>query len=234
MHVTEQQGICPATGWAAAAGEAVPPRTKMMSDGARKTLRFQVMRTADERSALAGLRQHAALTVEQDLGLELAPFESRRDEIGIVGAIFLEERLVATIRFVPTGYGMTGAERLPGDLIPDKNILRPGSWEVGRLIMQPGDRHPELLARCLTLALQELIRLHEVRCFHGTTTLPMARLWRRFGMRTALTAIGSSGKPYALLFGKVSDVAAALSVLESARAAPGDICYSAPALRRMA
>jgi hypothetical protein len=54
--------------------------------------------------------------------------------------------------------------------------------------------------------------MEHVRHFHATTTLAMARLWRRVGMRTLLTTTGTSGTKYCLVHGTVDDVAAALAV----------------------
>jgi hypothetical protein len=150
--------------------------------------------------------------VEDDLGLELTAAEGRRDEAGMVAAISSGPRIIATIRFVPSGQGLTGAERLKGGLGPDTRFLGPGGWEVGRLIVAPEDREPKLLSRCLALALTELVRLKEVHHFYAIATPSMARLWRRFGMRIATLLRGASGTPYALVCGAASDVARALGV----------------------
>jgi len=174
------------------------------------SLRLRVLRTAREREAIAGLRRHAAFGVEQDLGLGLKPFELTRDELAVVTAVYREERPLATLRFVPTGHGLTGAERLQEKIAFDASILGEGSWEVGRVIMEPEDRHPDLLLECLKVTLEELMQFQDVRHFHATTTLAMARLWRRVGMRTVFIATGASGARYALVHGRVQDVAAAL------------------------
>jgi len=173
-------------------------------------LRLRLLRTQAERQAIAGLRRHAAFGVEQDLGLGLKSFEQTRDELGLVTAVYRENRPVATLRFVPTGHGLTGAERLLEKMPFDASILGEGSWEVGRVIMEPEDRHPDLLLECLSVTLEELMQRGDVRHFHATTTLAMARLWRRVGMRTVVTAYGASGTRYALVHGRVEDVARAL------------------------
>jgi len=188
-------------------------------------LGFSVLRTASERQAIAHLRKQAAFGVEADLDLQLAEHEARRDDIGVVTAVSLGNRVIATLRFVPTGFGMTAAERLRGDLITDTSFLGDHSWEVGRVIMSPEDRHPELLYRCVSLTLTELMRMQEVRYFHASTTLPMARLWRRFGMRTLVTMGGLSGKRYALVCGRVGDVADALRVDDVASDLPTGPVY---------
>jgi hypothetical protein len=170
----------------------------------------RVLKTGREREAIAGLRRHAAVGVEGDLGLGLAPFERTRDEIGLVMAVYREARLLATLRLVPTGHGLTGAERLLQKAPFDASILGEGSWEVGRVIMAPEDRNPDVLLQCLAAALEELMQIADVSHFHGTTTVALARLWRRVGMHAIVTAAGASGARYALVHGRVADVATAL------------------------
>jgi len=179
---------------------------------AESPLSLRMLRTPHQRIAIAGLRKLAAFGVEQDLGLNLAPLEQVRDEVGLVVAVYREGRVIATLRFVPTGHQLTGAERLSRSVEFDTGILGTGSWEVGRVIMAPEERNPDLLLQCLALTLTELMRTEDVRHFHATTTLAMARLWRRVGMRTVLTTAGASGTKYALVHGRVLDVAEALNV----------------------
>jgi hypothetical protein len=175
-------------------------------------LQWRVLRTPREQSSIKELRKLAAFGVEQDLRLGLAPMEEERDRVGLVTAVCSGSRVLATLRFVPTGYGLTGAERLFEQQAFDTEILGEGSWEIGRVIMAPEDRHPDILLRCLTVALHGLLKLEDVRRFHATTTLAMARLWRRFGMRTEFTRPGQSGVRYALVHGPVEAAAAAMGV----------------------
>lgn len=175
-------------------------------------LRVRFLRTAKDRQAIAGLRRHAAFGVEGDLGLGLQEFEQTRDEIGLVTAVYRGSRPVATLRLVPTGQGLTGAERLLEKVRFDSSILEEGSWEIGRVIMEKEDRHPDVLVECLRRTLEEVMQREYVRDFHATTTLAMARLWRRVGMRTVFTTSGASGTRYCLVHGRVEDVAAALQV----------------------
>jgi hypothetical protein len=193
----------------------MPPALDLDDGDGAHALRLRVLRTAKERQAIASLRRHAAFGVEQDLGLGLVPFEQTRDEIGLVTAVYRDPQLLATLRFVPTGQRLTGAERLLDTVDFDASILGKGSWEVGRVIMEPEDRHPDLLLQCLTVTLEELMQLEDVRHFHATTTLAMARLWRRVGMRTVVTKTGASGTKYALVHGTVDAVAAALQQSQS-------------------
>ena len=195
-----------------------------------EALHLRVLRTAAQRRAIAGLRRHAAFGVEGDLGLGLQPFEEKRDEIGIVTAVYRGARALATLRLVPTGYGLTGAERLAEKVEFGRDILGDGSWELGRVIMEPEDRHPDLLLQCLRLTLEEVMRAEHVRDFHATTTPAMARLWRRVGMRTIVKTTGDSGASYCLVHGQVEEVAAALQVEAPALElrAPAGIPASAP------
>lgn len=180
-------------------------------------LNVRVLRTEQDRLAIAELRMLAAFGVERDLELELAPLEKARDEIGMVTSISRGQRLIATTRCVPTGYGMTAAERLQKRFAIGTQTFGRHSWEVGRIIMAPAERNPMLLPLCLGLALKELLKLEDPHYLHASTTLPMARLWRRFGMKTAATIEGMSGQCYALVEGDVEEVAAALDVPYSRR-----------------
>ena len=200
----------------------LPQAPDLGEAGGGGSLRMRVLRTGRERQVIAGLRRHAAFGVENDLGLGLQSFEQMRDELGLVSALYRGERLLATLRFVPTGYGLTGAERLLEKVAFDGSFLGEGSWEVGRMIMEREDRHPEVLVECLAVTLEELIRLEDVRHFHATTTLAMGRLWRRVGMRTVLTTAGESGQKYCLVHGRVDQVAAALG-LHGVTAAPAPL-----------
>lgn len=175
-------------------------------------LALRVLRTPAQRAAIARLRCLSPAGVEDDLGLQLRPFEAARDEAGVVAALCRGEQVIATIRFVPSGQGLTGAERLSERLSDETDFLGPGNWEVGRLVVDPQERDPALLGRCLALALVELVRTREVENFYAIATPTMARLWRRFGMRVAAHVQGSSGAPYVVVRGHVTDVAAALSV----------------------
>ena len=176
-------------------------------------LDVRVLRTATERLAIAGLRRHAAFETENDLRLGLEPFEQTRDEIGHVVAIYRGDRVVASARAVPTGYGLTAAERLLGRVAFDASVLRRGSWEIGRMVMEQEERNRGLLQDCLALCLEEFIQHEHVRHVHATTSTPaMARLWRRLGMRTLGTGEGVSGRRYALVHAGIESLMAALHV----------------------
>ncbi|MBC7378456.1 MAG: hypothetical protein H7346_13625 [Burkholderiaceae bacterium] len=213
MSMQTSSALVPAVSSAAWSGIVSPVQPILYNPAhSAEPLHLRVLRTAVQRRAIAGLRRHAAFGVEGDLGLGLQPQEEKRDEIGIVTAVYRGARALATLRLVPTGYGLTGAERLAEKVDFDQGILGEGSWELGRVIMEPEDRHPDLLLQCLRLTLEEVMRAEHVRDFHATTTPAMARLWRRVGMRTIVKTTGASGASYCLVHGQVEDVAAALHV----------------------
>jgi predicted GNAT family N-acyltransferase len=154
--------------------------------------------------------------VEDDLGAGLMPYEALRDDVGVVTGLYHRDKLVATMRFVPSGYRLTAAERLGSSVAKLPEVARAGSWEVGRLIVAPDERSPELLHRCLALSLRALARRNEIAGFYAIATFSMARLWRRFGMHPVATLTGASGKTFLLVAGALPDVSAALEVPSTA------------------
>jgi hypothetical protein len=201
--------------------------------GSAAGLHLRFLKTAQHRKEIAGLRRHAAFGVEQDLDLGLVPYEQMRDEVGLVTAVYRDRRPLATLRLVPTGLGVTGAERLLAKIPFDEAILGDGSWEVGRFILDPEQRSPDLLLKCLSVTLQGVMQIADVRHFHATTTVAMARLWRRVGMHIAVCAPGSSGNRYALVHGRVEDVTAAMHLPcpDAAACAGGAVGCGAPLTR---
>jgi len=175
-------------------------------------LHVKVLANPEQRHVLAELRKLAPMGVEDDLGAGLMPFESLRDQVGMVMAIYRGPKLVATLRFVPSGRRLTAAERVRDLVAGDCEILGEGNWEVGRLIVSPEERSPEVLRQCLHLALQTLVDSHEVQYLYAIATPLMARLWRRVGMHVTASLPGASGRRFMLVSGHVSGVAAALEV----------------------
>ena len=175
------------------------------------SLSARVLDTPEERVAIAELRRYAPSGVEDDLGLQLSPLETVRDEVAVVTAIHRNEEVVGTLRFVPSGHNLTGGERLMRLNNVDLPLREPGSWEVGRLIVSPSERNPQMLSTCLAMALEELTRLREVNQFFAIATPAMARLWRRFGLNVVMSMRGASGKPFVLVLGQASDVSRILN-----------------------
>lgn len=178
----------------------------------QQPLSMRLLRGPQERQSIAHLRRLLP-SGEDDLGLGLAPFEADRDQMGMVLAYERGQRVVATLRFVPSGRGITGLERLPAEAALPPNILGQGSWEVGRVVVAPEERHNDILGQCFSIALMEILRTHVVQRFYAIAATPVgARLWRRYGMQLAATIHGASGQEYKVVVGAVNEVAAALHV----------------------
>lgn len=178
----------------------------------QQALSMRVLRTPHERQSIAELRRLSPACVEDDLGLGLSHFETVRDQIGMVLAYERQRHVVATLRFVPNGHGMTGLERLPCKAALPPDILGPDSWECGRVVVDPNDRRSDVLGRCFSLALMEITRTRRVERFYAIATPLVARLWRRYGMQVAATIHGASGNEYQVVQGRAIDVAAALKL----------------------
>lgn len=175
-------------------------------------LHVKLLKTPEQRQALAELRKLAPMGVEDDLGAGLMPFESLRDQVGMVIALYRGAKLTATLRFVPSGQRLTAAERVRDGIGGHTEILGGGNWEVGRLIVAPDERSPEVLRQCLHLALRTLVDTQEVGHLYAIATPLMARLWRRVGMHAIAPLRGASGRRFMLVSGHVTEVAAALAV----------------------
>jgi predicted GNAT family N-acyltransferase len=174
-------------------------------------LSIEVLPTAESRRTIEPLRRFADFGSEYELDPGMADLEERKDELGIVMAISRYRETIATIRFIPAGHGLTLTERFWGHSISDPEILGAGSWEVGRLVMAPEQRTSDLLPRCMSMSLRELLRTAHVRHFHASCLVRMTRLYRRFGFGTHCVFEGA-GKECALIHGPVERVAVALKV----------------------
>jgi predicted GNAT family N-acyltransferase len=178
---------------------------------ARPVLGIRVLETPEERQEIAHLRKYADFRSEYELDPGLASLEAVKDSLGVVMGITLDDEMIATIRIIPTGHGVTLTERFWRDLVTEPEIFANTSWEVGRLVMDPDYRRADLLPRCMSMALVKLLEVVEVRHLHASCLASMTRLYRRFGMKThALRS--KSGKDCALIHGNVAEVCAALKV----------------------
>jgi len=122
--------------------------------------------------------------------------------------------LIGTIRAVPMQFGLTLVEKLLG---PDIT-LPPGalkhSWELSRLVIDPGCRAgPDLLRCCLHLGLSFLSSHAPVGNLFGACTPPLARLYQRFGYEVVARNVPLPGHPrtYWLVHGPMARVMAAVS-----------------------
>lgn len=175
-------------------------------------LQIRTLTTPEERDSIAHLRQYADFESEYELDPGLKAFERTKDSLGIVMGIGFDDLTIATIRFIPTGHGVTLTERLWRDMITDKDILSHDSWEVGRLVVAPEWRRGDLLPRCLALALEEITRRVPVRHFHASCLTRMTRLYRRFGFVPHAITESRGGKQCALIHADPRAVASALGV----------------------
>ena len=175
-------------------------------------LSIQTLRTASERLLISDLRQYADFGSEYEHAPGMAAFEKRKDDLGVVMCILQGGIPIATIRFIPAGHGVTLTERYWGPSIAGTCILQGGSWEVGRLVMAPENRRPDLLVQCLAMSLTELLEQAEVDQFHASCLCRMTRLYRRFGFTTVTRGGFASGQECALIHADVAGVAAALKV----------------------
>lgn len=222
--ISKRKGLAPA-------GRSDQPGAAANDDFHEAELQIELLGRDDDRSAIAELRRLSAFTVERDLGIDLAAHEATRDDLGLVAVIRREDRVIATARAVPVGFGMTAAENIAPAAIGDSDILEGESWEIGRIVMAPEHRHPLLLQRCLALALGEFLKQRVVDHMHASTTLPMARLWQRFGMRTVTKLQGQSGTRYALVHGSLTSVVAALRHLKASEIYRPEICGAGALIR---
>jgi hypothetical protein len=85
---------------------------------------------------------------------------------------------------------------------------------VGRLVLSPQYRAgPELLKRCLFLALLYLMRNVEIHDLYATCNPILGRLYRRFGLHPIVkdACKSAEGGSYSLIHGQVPEVLMALA-----------------------
>lgn len=172
----------------------------------RGELSVQVLRTAADRLLIAPLRQYADCGSEYELDPGMAALEQKKDSLGVVMAICQDGEPIGTIRVIPSGHGVTLTERYWGHLAAGTELVAPGSWELGRLVMAPEHRRADLLPRCMAAAMNEFLEFEDVAHFHGSCLMRMTRLYRRFGFSIVGTSDSSSGKTCALIHARVQDV----------------------------
>lgn len=204
--------------------DPIPPTTSY-------ELSIRVLKTVAERSVIQELRRYAPMDAERDLNAGLADVEELKDTIGLVMAIYRGGEVIATIRLVPSGYGVTLAEKSWCDVTQVKEGFGERSWEVGRLIVAPQHRSAELLPRCLALALYELINGSDAEFLHASCSPLMARLYRRVGFSIEKIIQGENGMQHALIHARVEAVARALKVAQVPRAGSRSTSLFVPVLQ---
>lgn len=95
-----------------------------------------------------------------------------------------------------------------------------GNWEFGRLVLDPRYRAgPELLSRCVFLAVSLLAREHACGFAYASCTPVLSRLYRRFGFSVLASDVRVPGedKPYHLIQAAIPDVLEASAASEAER-----------------
>lgn len=94
-----------------------------------------------------------------------------------------------------------------------------GSWEAGRLVLAPQYRTgPEVLKRCLFLALLDLVRSTNIENLFATCNPALGRLYRRCGFSVLVkNACEGDGETYSLIHGNVPTVLRALAGTDAER-----------------
>lgn len=174
-------------------------------------LTIEVLHTPEQRQEIAHLRKYADFRSEYEVDPGMAAVDTVKDAIGLVMAFYRHGEAIATMRFIPTGHGVTLTERWWGGYVTERALLGNQSWEVGRLVMAPEHRQDGLLPQCMTMAFVQLMELADVQHMHATCHMAMTRLYRRFGFGIHAKRIHGD-KDCALIHGRVQDVARCLKV----------------------
>lgn len=174
-------------------------------------LAIEVLHTPEQRQDIAHLRKYADFRSEYEVDPGMAAVDTVKDAIGLVMAFYRNGEAFATMRFIPTGHGVTLTERWWGSYVTERALLGNQSWEVGRLVMAPEHRQDGLLPQCMTMAFIQLMELADVQHMHATCHMAMTRLYRRFGFGIHAKRIHGD-KDCALIHGRVEDVARCLKV----------------------
>lgn len=197
------------------ASAANPPGLDLPPPAAGAALSVRLLRTPQERLDIAHLRQYADSRSEYEVDPGMASLDSIKDALGMVMAFSAGDEVIATLRVIPSGHGVTLTERWWGGFVNDRALLRAGSWEVGRLVMAPEHRRKDLLPRFMGMGLACLLENAHVVHMHATCHMAMTRLYRRFGF--GIHAKRVHGEiDCALIHGPVDQVARALKVAQSA------------------
>ncbi len=186
---------------------ALPPTPTDTPPG----LTVGVLHTPEQRQQIAHLRKYADFRSEYEVDPGMAAVDPVKDALGLVMAFYRDGDAIATMRFIPTGHGITLTERWWGGYVSDPALLSHQSWEVGRLVMAPEHRQEGLLPQCMSLAFVQLMALADVQHMHATCHMAMTRLYRRFGFGIHAKRIHGD-KDCALIHGRVEDVARCLKV----------------------
>ncbi|HVE54429.1 MAG TPA: N-acetyltransferase [Ramlibacter sp.] len=123
------------------------------------------------------------------------------------------------MRFLPMGKGLSPVEALLRERGAG-SLAIPGNWEFGRLVLDPCYRGgPEMLQRCVFLAVSELARKFRCGQAFASCTPVLSRLYRRFGFSVLASDVRVPGeeKPYHLIQAAVPDVLMAAASTDAER-----------------
>ena len=129
--------------------------------------------------------------------------------MGFVFAFELHGAVIGTLRLVPMYRGLTSLEKL----LQQKQLIDPascqGSWEIGRLVLNPDYRSgPDLVKKCVHLGVSYFAQHTDGRNLFASCSPVLSRLYRRFGLSTIVNNLRVEGtdESYVLMRGRVSDV----------------------------
>lgn len=105
--------------------------------------------------------------------------------------------------------GLTSLEKL----LAQKQLIEPkicqGSWEIGRLVLNPECRSgPDLVKRCVFLGVSYFAQHTDGHDLFASCSPVLSRLYRRFGLSTIVNNLRMDGthESYVLMRGRVSEV----------------------------
>lgn len=129
--------------------------------------------------------------------------------MGFVFAFEVHSVVIGTLRFVPMHRGLTSLEKL----LPQERLTDPatcqGSWEIGRLVLNPDYRGgADLVKRCIFLGVSYFAQHSDGQDLFASCTPALSRLYRRFGFNSIASNIRVEGadESYALIHGRVPNI----------------------------
>jgi N-acyl-L-homoserine lactone synthetase len=134
--------------------------------------------------------------------------------LGFVFAFEFRRVVIGTLRLVPMHKGLTSLEKLLAQNQLVDPAIHQGSWEIGRLVLNPDYRSgPDLVKKCVFLGVSYFAQHADGRDLFASCSPVLSRLYRRFGLSTIVNNLRVDGtdESYVLMRGSVSDVLEASS-----------------------
>lgn len=107
--------------------------------------------------------------------------ELYRDKVGKVFLFKHKEEIIATVRLVPIGMGLTMTEQLGKEQTPRANTAK--TWEIGRLVIKPKHRGLPILKDCLAKVAEWLKDNTDVAIVLAACKTRFISLYQRFGFQ---------------------------------------------------